>query len=111
MNKERLYELSKDVNLEYEQGIAIEIVDFFEDEDKVVDTYTKDYKENIYYVNVKMKNFDFQNARKLFSSLVNFIEYSNATFYVCERNFESVQYTLLSKMNSSKGFLIEVNIY
>jgi hypothetical protein len=109
MDKDKLYELSKEINLEYEPGISIEIIDFFENED--IADFKLEFKDNTYYVNVKLKEYDFQIARKFFSAFVFFIEYRNSTFYICDKKIDSVNYTLLSKMKTNKGFLCEVKYY
>ncbi|RSL31489.1 hypothetical protein D7Z54_20865 [Salibacterium salarium] len=107
MDEEKLLELSRGINVEYEPGISQEISDFFSEWESVL-SYTYEFESNIFVVSVKLSDFNFQKVRELFSSFILFIEY-DSTFYVREHTTEKVKYTLLSKMNViNKGFLCEV---
>ncbi|KGP72911.1 hypothetical protein [Pontibacillus yanchengensis] len=111
MDKMKLLELSRDINLEYEPGVFHDISNSL-DENEWVEEFSYEHVNNKYNVNVKLLNgLNIVTARELFTTFLLSVEYSS-TFYVREYTSERVEYTLLSKRSSSnRGFLCEVTFY
>jgi hypothetical protein len=105
MNKGILFELSKTLNTEYEIGVWSEVTDFLDRQD-IIESSVK-YNEGQYNIMIKLKEFNLNGAKTVFSSLVRFIEYKS-TFYVREDKVNSFEYYLLSSTDSKKAFLFHI---
>jgi hypothetical protein len=108
MDKEILLDISKKINCEYEVGIWSEINHFLEQNENVKE-FTVNYLENHFRVEVNLKDFNLNSTKKLFSSLLMFLEY-NSAFYVRDEKDGCIEYYLLSSMKSNKGFMSHIII-
>lgn len=108
MNKDILLELSRNLDTEYEIGIWSETRDLLERQDNITD-FSINYDEGQYNIVIELKEFDLHEAKSVFTSLVQFIEY-NSTFYVRENKKDSFIYYLLSSMDNKKAFLCYIVI-
>ncbi|CAM4505577.1 MAG: hypothetical protein E7L01_15860 [Paenibacillus macerans] len=108
MTKDVLLELSKTLNTEYEIGIWIEAMFFMTWQENIEDssvTYNEDAGQ--YKIVIKLKEFNLHTVKKIFGSLVSFIEYQS-TFYVREDHEDSFEYYLLSSTDNKKAFFFHV---
>lgn len=105
MNKDTLLKLSKTLNCEYEIGIWSETTDFLERQD--IENFSVKYTDGQFNIVIKLKEFDLYAVKDIFSSLVRFIEYKS-TFYVREDKQYSIEYYMLSAIDSEKAFLLHV---
>lgn len=111
MIKKLIFEISKLINCEYELGIWSEINSFMEYYEESISDYALNYlkDEQSFYLDIKMKNFTEDEVNDIFKLLVQYIEYSNATFYVREKNLDTIKYYLLSLIDEEKGVFIQIN--
>jgi len=106
MNSQELLRLAKKIDCDYEPGIDIEVNDFLQDKENV-SYFNVVYHNNLYNVNIILKEFDIIEVKKVFTCLLCFIEY-DSSFYVREEYTDRIEYELLSSMKSNKGFLMKV---
>ncbi|MDF2487091.1 MAG: hypothetical protein K0R46_3259 [Herbinix sp.] len=107
MDKEKLLDVSKTLNCEYEIGIWSETDDFLERQEGV-SKFSIKYDNGQYNVNITLKDFNPSEAVTVFDSLVKFIEYSKSTFYVRDNKQSSIEYYLLSSTVDKKAFLMHI---
>ncbi|KNB73159.1 hypothetical protein [Brevibacillus reuszeri] len=106
MDKQLLLEIAKSINCEYEIGIWSETTDFLERQ-KNISFFEIKYNEGHFQLNIKLSNFNLNEVKSIFTSLVRFLEY-NSTLYVREDKDSSIEYYFLSSMLNKKGFLFHV---
>jgi hypothetical protein len=106
MDKEYLFNLVKSVSCEPEMGLTSEINDLLEREVNV-EFHKLAIEDDYFKLTIKLKKYSLVEAKKVFSSLVRFIEYTS-TFYVREDTEKGIEYFLLSSNSSKKGFLCRI---
>ena len=106
MDKKNIIDICNTLNCEYEIGIWSETEDFLERQINVIGFDFK-YEGNMFLLKVKLRDYNFNEAKSLFHSLVRFIEYSS-TFYTREEKDDNVEYYLLSSLPSKKAFLFNI---
>lgn len=66
--------------------------------------------EDKYKIKVKLKAYSLMEAKKVFYSLVRFIQH-NATFYAYEQGENTVNYVLVSASEDKIGFCCDITFY
>ena len=110
MNRELLLELAKSINTEYESGIWFELNSYLEYEESKIITYDLKFEEErkCFILEIKLKECNKIDIDDFFKGLVRFIEYKDSTFYVRCVEQDSIDYFLLSTMDSEKGVFLEL---
>jgi hypothetical protein len=97
----------------YEEGLAIEIEDFFQRRKEQRRIYTFDIvfdrKSNHYKVKVSMTDTRPIHIRQIFFDLLQFISYSEATLWAREETNEGIHYFLVSLIENKAGFYCEID--
>lgn len=106
LDKDHLFNLAGSINCNLEVGLTSEINDLLERELNV-EFHKLVLEGSMFILTIKLKTFNLVEIKKVFSSLVRFIEYTS-TFYVREEKEESIEYFLLSSTSYQKGFLCHV---
>lgn len=105
MQQDLLQNIIKQVELITDQGLSIEIKDFYEGEPNVVN-YGFSIEDTCYVIHIKLKCFDLAVVKKLFLSFAAFMQYSEFTFYTLETadTGDSASYHFLSGREDLKAF-------
>ena len=95
------------IELITDPGISCELDVFFRDKECVLD-YEVSVKDSKYFVEVKLNQLSRSMAKKLFMSLISFIQYSRFTFY--QRNLldNTIIYELVTAIDDREGFYCKV---
>jgi|GEM_PF-3219333 len=101
-------ELAKKINYNTDPGITIEITDCLKCEDNISEYNIEFLEDKRYKINITLEKYNIQEAKKVFTSLLHFIEYSAATFYVRTKSDKFVEYLLLSSMEDGTGFFCQI---
>jgi len=101
-------QLTKSISHEVDTGISIEIKDFFRGNESVNEYKLEVIEEKKYRISVNLKTHSVQEAKKVFSAFLHFVEYSGASFYIRKINTEYIEYLLLSVSNNNNGFYCQV---
>lgn len=96
-------EFAERVSYGIDTGVSIEIKDFFEGNENVKQYILEVADGKKYKISVKLKTYNIQEVKKIFSDFLHFVEYSGASFYVRKTNIECIEYFLLSVDNDDQG--------
>lgn len=101
-------EISGQLEISIEPGISIEIKDFYEGNKDVNNFNVEIIEEKKYKITVELKKYSLQVVKKIFSSFLNFIQYSDMSFYLRIDKVEEIQYTLITGKENKKGIYCEI---
>lgn len=96
-----------ELDLITDPGINIELNVFFREREDVKN-YDILIQDNKYLIEIKMKNFDCFSVERLFKYLLNFIQYSNFTFYQRKSLDKSITYQFITASENMKGFYCQI---
>jgi hypothetical protein len=100
-------QVAKQINCGLDLGIKVEIKEALRRQENVKE-FKVEEEDQKYKITIKLKDYNSREARKVFKSLVNFIEYTGLTFYVSEVHEETTEYLLVSSMENMTGYLCRV---
>lgn len=104
MNKETIFELSKQVSYDLEPGISAEIRHFIENRNDIK-AFDMSGKDKIFSIIITLRDFSKSLAKDIFTELVIFIQYSSFTCYTMKAGKNYLEYYLLSSTEDNTGFI------
>ncbi|MEW4370070.1 hypothetical protein [Paenibacillus kandeliae] len=100
-------ELIEKVDYDLIPGLSSEMRDCLAYEDKVLDFQIATSKDKVYHLHVKLHEYTLSNAKSVFSSLLQFIQY-NSTFYIRRDTEHNTEYLLLSQQDDNLAFYCKI---
>ncbi|MGG4555184.1 hypothetical protein MKX50_03685 [Paenibacillus sp. FSL W8-0186] len=105
--KDSFIKLVKELDHDIIPGLSSEIRDCLNYNDKVLDCKVDISEDKVYCVSVRMHDYTLPNIKSVFSSLVQFIQYTS-TFYVRNDTEHNTEYLLLSQSKGNLTFYCKI---
>lgn len=103
------FRLFNEFDSHIELGMSVEIQAFFEESEDVKSFDFKADQTEKLLINVKLKNFSKQAAKKIFFEFMCFVEYRGINLYICNETKTLIRYLYLTA-NQNLGTKMEVTI-
>lgn len=104
-----ILQLAGQLRLRTDLGLKHEIGHNLETQSNIEEFKIEENEEK-YKIKIKLKAYSLIEAKKVFNSLVRFIQH-NATFYAYEQDENTVNYVLISASEDKIGFSCEITFY
>lgn len=105
--KDSFIKLVNEVDYDIIPGLSSEIRDCLDYDAKVLDCQIDILEDKVYCVNVRMHEYTLPNIKSVFSSLVQFIQYTS-TFYIRNDTEHNTEYLLLSQSKRDLTFYCKI---
>lgn len=108
MLEELFKQIMNEIDYKVETGLNIEIKDFFRGTENVSEYKLEILEGKKYRILVKLREYNLQEVKRIFSAFLHFVEYSNMSFYVRREKDEGIEYLVLSARADRVGFYCQL---
>jgi len=105
----QIKELINQCTGKYEPGIMLEIQDLLRGREDIQAFTVSWDRGGFYHVVIVLKEYSPVHAKKVFTTLVTFIEYEDTTLYVREKKDDTIHFLLASLTKSGLHFACQID--
>ena len=100
--------IAKNINYNTDLGLTSEINYALKRQENIREYKLEQVEGKKYKITIRLQKYNNNEARSIFKSLVNFLEYNEGTFYAFKEQQEYIECLFLSTTENKIGFFCQV---